>query len=339
MKHKQLIVAGALTVIMTLLLGAVPAFAAGMWQGITWNDVYGSSTVDADGNLVVTAGVCETTRCLGAAHHNTPNDVRTATSPWIEFSFIDEGPDTPGAQIWVEDETLSGSDLGAWIQFGAFYEHSTYQIYLWDYDQDLADNGSVDDSAGYWLIDTNIPRRAGERTLTLGQRADGMIDFVVDGELVHSTTNITPNYFGDVYLAARTYSPGESVVFTAYTTGDGWVPPAPTLPWDPGDGRINPHAAAPVAIYLDPVRIYSVNPETSNGTLTLTLSDEEIAAAGVPGEANKLLAEATNPFTGQPIALYRLTTGEFQLNTAYADGKPYSVKWAPDETRVTILAW
>lgn len=109
----------------------------------------------------------------------------------------------------------------------------------------------------------------------------------------------------------------------------------------PNDGRLNRwHCEfAPIAVYPG-LEIYAVNPATSEGSLVLRVSDEQIAAVGVPGGQNTLVAEGVNPFTGKPIALYRLTTGEFQINTSYADGKPYIIVWSPDAPdHLYELAW
>jgi hypothetical protein len=49
--------------------------------------------------------------------------------------------------------------------------------------------------------------------------------------------------------------------------------------------------------------------------------------APIPDDRNQVLAEAVNPYNGQPVVLSRLTTGEFQLNTFFGDGTPYIVVW------------
>ena len=96
------------------------------------------------------------------------------------------------------------------------------------------------------------------------------------------------------------------------------------------DGRINSvpdkDCAAPIAIYGSPLQVYVIDPASGDGHLALSLSDAEIEAVGVPQE-NTLLAEAINPFTGQPVRLYRLDTGEFQLNTWAEDGSAYVFVW------------
>ncbi len=106
--------------------------------------------------------------------------------------------------------------------------------------------------------------------------------------------------------------------------------PEPSGPWNPGDGRLNQSdldQAAPVAIYLHPLRVYAIDPATGGGSFLLEIGDEAIAAAGVPATGYVLLAQGVHPATGQPVAVYRLNTGEFQLNTLDGQGNPYVVIW------------
>jgi len=119
-----------------------------------------------------------------------------------------------------------------------------------------------------------------------------------------------------------------------------WVEEAAEgVPCNIGDGRLNPHCGAPVAIYPGSYDIYAIDPATSEGDLVLHLSDEEIEAAGVPTTAPIVLDTVSNPFSGQPITVYRLTTGELQLNTYYADGKPYIVRWELGASGVEVVVW
>jgi hypothetical protein len=97
------------------------------------------------------------------------------------------------------------------------------------------------------------------------------------------------------------------------------------------DGRVNNSpdldCAAPVAIYQSSgLDIYGIDPDSSKGDLSLRLSSDDIDKVGVPS-VNTLLASGTIAATGQPIHVYRLTSGEYQLDTFYADGKPYSIIW------------
>lgn len=110
------------------------------------------------------------------------------------------------------------------------------------------------------------------------------------------------------------------------------------------DGRINNSTeldcAAPVAVYQNDGRIevYGIDPQTGTGARTIVVSPGDIADVGVPTGSSAVLFVGANPFTGQPLTLYRLISGEFQLNTAYADGKPYSIVWSADSTSVNHLA-
>lgn len=109
------------------------------------------------------------------------------------------------------------------------------------------------------------------------------------------------------------------------------------------DGRINDFqdrdVGAEVAIYLGSIKVYAIDPSNGMGTLAVDISSEHIESVGVPTEANVLLGEGMNAATGFPIAVYRLTTGEFQLNTAYHDGKPYVFVWDNLLDNKYHLAW
>lgn len=93
-----------------------------------------------------------------------------------------------------------------------------------------------------------------------------------------------------------------------------------------GDGRLNDGAnqlAAPVAIYdtdqgLD---VYLINPANGNGDKIFTATDEEVADVGDAPAANTIIDSANG------VALYRLTSGEFQINATNFDGSPYSFTW------------
>ncbi len=94
------------------------------------------------------------------------------------------------------------------------------------------------------------------------------------------------------------------------------------------NGLPNVDCAAPVAVYRSDsgFSIYIINSGNSQGTQLLFISSAEIDELGIP-EVNTLLEEGINSATGQPIHIYRLSSGEYQLNTFYADGKPYIISW------------
>jgi len=84
-------------------------------------------------------------------------------------------------------------------------------------------------------------------------------------------------------------------------------------PFDPGDNRVNREPWQSAAIYCrgGEVEVYGINGE-GVGFQSLYATAEEIAAVGVP-DVNTLIKTGASAY-GPPIRLYRLTTGEFQIN-------------------------
>lgn len=70
------------------------------------------------------------------------------------------------------------------------------------------------------------------------------------------------------------------------------------------------------------VNLYGINPDTGDGVFASSFEISDLP--DTPPPANLLLASGTNPFTGQPVQLWWLTTGELQVNSFYADGTPYA---------------
>ncbi len=117
------------------------------------------------------------------------------------------------------------------------------------------------------------------------------------------------------YVPANGILPADIIIHTFTGSCDG----LPTIGASaPGvfDGRINRHhIAAPVAIY--PVNygdgmglhLYRID-ESGEGMLALTVSPEAISAVPAQPAENTLIASTPDG----SIALYRLTTGEYQVN-------------------------
>lgn len=93
-----------------------------------------------------------------------------------------------------------------------------------------------------------------------------------------------------------------------------------SLPFAPHDGRLQPDAAAPAAVYCvsSGLQVYGIDSE-SQGHLVMSISKEALSA-NAPAE-NTLLDSVPG------IALYHLTTGEFQINATQSDGKTYVLTW------------
>ena len=88
--------------------------------------------------------------------------------------------------------------------------------------------------------------------------------------------------------------------------------PAPGPPFMPGDNRMNPDPAAPIAIFCRPdgIHIFAIDP-TGRGQLAFIASFNQINAVGIPS-VNTLIA------SGGGVGLFRLTSGEFQVNSTRA---------------------
>lgn len=93
------------------------------------------------------------------------------------------------------------------------------------------------------------------------------------------------------------------------------------------DGRINTDdCGALVAAYPNgnSLDLYGIDPASGEGVLVFSF---DLATAGDVTE-NTLLAEGTNPFNGQPIRLYKLAGGGYQLNTTQPNGGLYEFAWS-----------
>ncbi|MEO8395108.1 MAG: hypothetical protein ABI700_19075 [Chloroflexota bacterium] len=115
------------------------------------------------------------------------------------------------------------------------------------------------------------------------------------------------------------------------------------------DGRLNNSpaidCAAPVVLYrVQPdengmgfVDIYGVGNGQSNLLLHLPSILWEIAP---PARDKTLLRIVGNPNNGQPIGVYLMLNGEVLIESNYADGKPYVLRYDPDgAVSILPIAW
>nr|PZN49721.1 MAG: hypothetical protein DIU68_19565 [Chloroflexota bacterium] len=111
------------------------------------------------------------------------------------------------------------------------------------------------------------------------------------------------------------------------------------------DGRINRNpaldCAAPVAIYYDSatnrILVYGINPDDGEGQLIAELDLSEYDNTPAP-ETNEIILVTTHPWYPAPLVISRLSTGEWQLATTYADGKDYIVVWSSPEALYHLAA-
>ena len=99
------------------------------------------------------------------------------------------------------------------------------------------------------------------------------------------------------------------------------------------DGRLNDYeAAGPIAIYPNGNNfdVYGIDPDGSTGAFTLRITRlDYLLAAERMADEPVLIEQGTIAATGQPVSVYLLPDGLVQVNTFYADGKPYVVTVDP----------
>jgi hypothetical protein len=94
--------------------------------------------------------------------------------------------------------------------------------------------------------------------------------------------------------------------------------------FNPGDGRLNVNPVAPGVVYPATFGfpIYAVGPD-STGTLSLVVTCDDIAKISNQPAVNTLIKQSAD---GR-IRLYRLATGEFQINVRQSSGQDYVYIW------------
>ncbi len=115
------------------------------------------------------------------------------------------------------------------------------------------------------------------------------------------------------------------------------------------DGRLNNSSArdcaAPVVLYLQApgadgiarLDIYGVGSGSSSLAVSVPSTIWEI---GAPANDKTLIDFVGNPNNGQPIGVYLMLDGTVLIETAYADGKPYVIRYDPDGApQILYAAW
>lgn len=151
----------------------------------------------------------------------------------------------------------------------------------------------------------------------------------------HSFTAIGEKHIFTVNYPTTTFAIGEAISPGAISNngGAGLHETVNDCLLPTTDNRLNTDWAAPAIVYFDDgIEVYVIDDVSQKGVRLLNVSENDIEAIGIPNasEGFRHLGSVANPSTGMSIDLYRLTSGAFQMNTYYADGKPYTFKWHPD---------
>lgn len=212
----------------------------------------------------------------------------------VTLSIYSDNAGLPGTSL---------STLGTQTTTGGGAVYSTYTYPAGDF--------SLSANTNYWIVASSTA----SHPCFVGW---GRTTAIPTGTFTYVTTKQRFSGTWDTFPTALSIELGEEVPVT-YAPGE-------DVQFNPTDGRINRTTrdrSAPVAIYCMPhgIQVRLIDPATGVGIdpPAINLFTEDIEAAGVPTEENLLLAE------NEGVSLYRLTTGEFQVNVLDANNLEY--KW------------
>ena len=193
--------------------GTASSEAAQRWKGVDWLEYLGAELyLNQSGYLEVRP--YDTNREYPyAARHTTSNDFRSASTPWVEVTFLDDPAKKSTVELWMTDR------VNAWTQIGALDGYENYIIHWWNISNGIRG-----------MIDTGIRRSYGQHKIKLGMQKDGKLDYWFNDTLIWSasTEKMKTDYFGDVYLATQ-YS---AASFIDYQVGTNYNPPASLISID-----------------------------------------------------------------------------------------------------------
>jgi hypothetical protein len=228
------------------ILGVNVLFAAGTaqaqwphytvnWMGITWNNFWGDISVSAADTLLVTASQPVGMPLAGEAHYSAAAHP-IGPAPWVSVTYNDPGFPADFAQLLKIRQNWGSSRFGE-IYIGAYSNSYTGEAgyYAGWFDQPSGYQGTV-----YF----GVPRTPGLHVFKIGQRPDGLIDFLLDEQVGYTLTGMQMD-FQDISL--RNESPAvTSAEFTSYSAGPGY-----SVPGDLNcDGLINAFDIDPFVLAL-----------------------------------------------------------------------------------------
>lgn len=202
-----------------ILLTAAAAVSATPWKNHDWQAWEGSFLVDSQADrLTVSAAEGADEVRWGSAVTPTSAALRALPTQEIEVTVDDPGFDNgvplPGPQLVIEEEDRGPGNYGSMFRIGAWQQEGdmVYRIAYADYDEPYA----------WGFVETTKARTAGQHRFGARKRADGAVEFFIDGELVYTHTLFAVGSLGNVYLACHG-APGagpRNAVFTDLRTNE-----------------------------------------------------------------------------------------------------------------------
>ena len=191
------------------------------WKGQTWDvSANADATQDGAGNAVLTrsaAGTAELHLNRIEPTSGGASFVNENGTPWVKFSYIDDGTSYQGIDLFVEDETSAHDQR---LQAGSLFNCDGLGYAKYSSQEQVV--FGVGNNCGT----TTSGRAAGPHTVYAGERADGTVDYNFDG-VWYTTTFLKDNAghfdFNDIHLRWRGGTIGASVTFTDFQYGSGHV--------------------------------------------------------------------------------------------------------------------
>lgn len=241
--------------------------------------------------------------------------------------------------VYVADWPIGFSTLSG--QY-AFTEGGGYLEIAFDEPQDVVSFTFAYDRNGIWATGTLNGQTVYEQFIE-GEPVEygpPPVLTVLQEEFVDYEGSVT--LYGRIDTLLLTFESGIAIdnLETSVLPDEEPTPAAP-MSCTTGDRSLNAdHCGRPVAIFAQNggFAIYGIDINTGWGSLASEITAEQIEAVGIPTDGPVAIAEGQNPYNYQPFTLYRLPSGEFQLNTYYWDGKPYAVKWEGNSP-VKVVTW
>ena len=193
------------------------------WKGQTWDvSVNADATVDGSGNAVLTrtaGGTAELRLNRIAPAPGGESFVNDHGTPWVKFSYIDDGTSYQGIDLFVEDETAVHDQR---LQAGSLFNCDGLGYARYDNPAQEQIVFGVGPNCGT----ATAGRTPVAHSVYAGERPDGTVDYNFDGAW-YTTTFLKDNAgafkFNDIHLRWRGGSTGRSVTFTDFQYGDNHV--------------------------------------------------------------------------------------------------------------------
>ena len=202
--------------VLLLLTASLLAYADDTvsWGGYTWTNAwsgqgYGSLALSGGGLQVTSVAVGSVS--WGIAHTAMDSTYQSYSTPWLSVAFSDNASGGTGGLLAFENPTGTSPAWGE-VGYDPGVSTTSYGVYTYN------------ELTGQYELVILAQRTTGEHSLQVG-RANGTVDFYLDGSLAYSAQYIQPDSFSNVYLMANGLAAdaGGSVTFTSFEAGNGYA--------------------------------------------------------------------------------------------------------------------